>query len=149
MHNYVLFREANLVVIEYGALLDDDGLRDHLLSVYDDPDYIPGMDEISSFLHTRKVHVTADGLRALAKLLPRPGHEGAPPNLAAVVTDTRLGVGLTRLYGAHAFAGEDEALQAFPSIEGAGAWIDAARGRPAGTSAALANSVLTAPPVST
>ncbi len=147
MHNHALFREANPVVIEYGALLDDDGLRDHLLSVQYDPDYIPGM-TISLSAHPES---SGDGRRprALAKLLPRPGHEGAPPNLAAVVTDTRLGVGLTRLYGAHAFAGEDEALQAFPSIEGAGAWIDAARGRPAGTSAALANSVLTAPPVST
>lgn len=145
MHRYRFFRDSNLLVVEYGRFLDDRGLRDHLLWIYDDPDYVPGMDEVSSFLHTQRVHVTGDGLRGLARLFPRPGHEHAPLNYAAVITDTRLGLGLTRLYGAHSEVGQQEALQSFVTAEDAGDWLDGKRGRAAGSTVALLKSVLTEP----
>lgn len=133
MHAFEFFQDLNLVVMTYGERIDDLSLRAHLLSAYDDPDFVPGMDEIASFLDTRVVEVTAEGLRAIARSLPRPGHESASANLVAVVTITKLGHGLSRLYGAHASRRGDVDLDIFASVGDAGDWLDRRRGRPPGT----------------
>lgn len=145
MHRFIFLHQLNLVVMEFGEMLDDEGLRDHLLSIYDLPEYVPGMDELNCFLRTRSVQVTGEGLRRLAQSLPRPGHENAPPNLVAVVTDTRLGVGLTRMYGVHAGFEVDQTMKVFATAGEAGDWLDVRRRRPDGTTAPLAEAFLELP----
>jgi len=121
MSRFRFYHELNLVVMEFAERVDDRSLLDHLLAVYDHADFRPGMDEISSFLATEDVQVSASGLREIARSFPRPGHERAAPNNVAVVTRTKLGYGLARLYGA--YADREEAAD----------WLDQRRARPPGT----------------
>lgn len=136
MHRFRFEPDLNLVIMEYGEQIDDAGLLDFLIRVYDHPDFVPGMDELSSFLSTRESALTGAGLRNIAQSFPRPGHENAPPNVVAVVTQSKLGHGLTRMYGAYAEQKEGMLVESFPTMREAADWIDVRRGREAGTIAA-------------
>jgi hypothetical protein len=144
LNRFRFFHELNLVVSEYGEILDEQGLLDHLLRIYDHPDFRPGMDELISFLNTRESRVSADALREIARAFPRHSDHGATPNLVAVVTESKLGQGLSRLYGAYADRDGQVTMDVFSSVTEAADWLDESRGRPAGTSAAVADAVLTA-----
>ncbi|MEQ8860490.1 MAG: hypothetical protein RIC56_17755 [Pseudomonadales bacterium] len=137
MRQFRFFHDLNLVVMEHGERIDDRSLLESLLAVYDHPDFVPGMDEIASFLGTRAVEVTASGLRGIARSFPRPGHENAEPNLLAVVTTTKLGHGLSRLYGAHAYRDGEVALEILATLAEACDWLDRSRGRSPGTTRAV------------
>jgi hypothetical protein len=136
VHRFRILRDLNLVVMEFGERLNDQGLLDHLLTVYEHPGFLPGMDEISSFLRTRVVDVTPAGLREIARTFPRRHHESGPANAVAVVARTQLARGLTRLYGAYAGRGDGHGMDVFPTVAAAGDWLDRQRDRAPGTTAA-------------
>ena len=135
MARFRFYHDLNLVVMEFAERVDDRGLLDFLLGVYDHPDFVPGMDEISSFLNTEDVQVSASGLREIARSFPRPGHHLAAPNNVAVITRTQLGYGLSRLYGAYADREGRVAMQVFATVDQAADWLDQRRARAAGTTA--------------
>lgn len=143
MTRFGFFHELNLMVSEYGPVIDDATLRDALLQGYDHPDFRPGMDELISFLPTRTNHLTADGLRDIARTFPRARDEGARPNRVAVVTTSQLGQGLGRLYGAYADREGQVTLEVFASLADATDWLDRSHRRTPGTTLAAALQVLT------
>lgn len=145
MARFRFYRELNLVVMEFAERVDDRGLLNHLLAVYDHPDFVPGMDEISSFLNTEDVQVSASGLREIARSFPRPGHERAAPNNVAVVTRTQLGYGLARLYGAYADREGRVTMEVCATIDEAADWLDQRRARQLGTTAQQVGSFLLDP----
>lgn len=145
MSGFCFFRELNLVVSEFGEEIDDDMLLGQLLSIYDHAEFRPGMDELISFLRTRVTRVSADGLRDIARAFPRPRDRGARPNRVAVVTESKLGQGLGRLYGAYADREGQVTLEVFESVGEAADWLDEAHGRPLGTTRAAADRALGQP----
>lgn len=144
MHRFSFVPDLNLIVSDFGALLDDANLLQHLMDTYDHTDFRPGMDELLCFLRTSDLRVTAQGLRELARMFPRHQDHGAKPNYVAVVTDSQLGQGLSRMYGGHADRGGQVMLDVFPSLDPAADWLDRCRGRRCGTTAPAARRVLDA-----
>jgi hypothetical protein len=139
VHEFEIVPPLNLIVFHYGSFVDDRSLMKTLLSAYDHPDFVPGMDELVSFLETRQVDVTSDGLRQIARTWPHHPHRGREqPNLVAVVTNSKLGYGLSRLYGTNVEQVTNVTLDIFPSVEAGSAWLDERRGRPLGSTQAAA-----------
>lgn len=134
-HRFTFFDALNLIVNDYGERVTDDDLLQHLLGVYDQPDFRPGMDVLSSFLSTRESAVTTSGLRAVARMFSRRHGALAPRNLVAAVVRTPLGHGLARLYSAYADRDGEVTVKIFRSLVEAADWLDASRDRPAGTTA--------------
>ena len=144
MHRFQFFQDLNLVVHQYGDRIGDADLLQHLLTVYDHPDFRSAMDVLSSFLNTSDVGVTAGGLRDVGQAVSARVGADAPPNLVGVVTRTRLGHGLTRLYAAYADRGGAATVRIFDTFEEAADWLDLTRARLPGTTTAAVQPFLTA-----
>jgi hypothetical protein len=135
MNRFAFFHDLNLIIHEYGEQIDDDSLMQHLLAVYDHPDFRVGMDVLSSFARTRQLGVTAEGLRQIARISSLRREPAG--NFVAVVAGSKAGHGLSRLYSAHADREGTVTTNIFRSEAAAADWLDEVRGRAKGTTAAV------------
>ncbi len=120
--SYHIDVERRLVLTRASGTLTDADVLALKTRLTQDPDFVPGMRELSDCRGIERLDVTPAGVRAMVQQDQRQGADG--PHRLALVLSKDVAFGMARMYQSLAGSNEQDHVGVFRDIDEAKAWLE-------------------------
>lgn len=116
-------REDGYVTVVYSGRFGDTEMLNSWKKLYEDKEWVPGLNELVDCSQVTETDVTSDGLRRLAEYTNVVfGTHGISSVKVAIYAPTNIPFGMSRIYEANA-SDSSEKVRVFKSLHEAISWI--------------------------
>lgn len=123
--SYRIDTEKRMVLTKASGTLTDEDVLALKARLTRDPDFVPGMRELSDCRGIERLAVTSAGVRAMVQQDQQQARAGGPHKLALVLSRD-VAFGMARMYQSLAESNEQNHVGVFRDIDEARAWLESA-----------------------